>query len=277
MDENMKKDVVVGAVGVGTAMATAGLGGGALATLGTLASVAWDRIAARNSRRAERLLQRMADEDTDPDAFVALLNERLRNNDEDVLAKLRALILADLESVSPDAYEPIARIGHAYVRGKCEAWIARGWIAVISESTSREIDAFREVAGAFKRAADVADHVETEFKVPIHNVAVVLFLLSPTVAHTRTPVDDDGNPIGPTETLVPATGWALAVHPQPSSYGLGAGNDIAPIATDEAPRLFDLLGAHGVASRSRLIVKDERPAIQLTRASARALVAAFGV
>lgn len=277
MDENTKKDVVVGSAAVGTAIATGGLGGGALATLGTVAAVAWNRIAARNSRKAERLLQRMADEDTDPDAFVALLNERLRDDDEDVLAKLRALILADLESVSPDAYEPIARLGHAYVRGKCEAWIARGWVAAFSESTSREIDTFREVARAFKRAADVADHVETAFKVPSHDVAVVVFLVSPTLAQTRTPVDDDGNVVGPTELLSPASGWCLALHPQPSRYGLGAENDIAPIVTDDAPRLFDMLGAHGVASRSRLIVKDERPAIQLTRASARALVTAFGV
>jgi hypothetical protein len=144
----------------------------------TLVSVTWNAIATRDVFRTQRLLRRMADEDTDPDAFVAMLDEKLRDNDEEILIKLRALIQADLEAVSPDVYEPIARLGHAYVRGKCEAWIARGWVRVFSESTSGEIEAFREIARALTRAVEVADHVETRFKVPKHDVAVVLFLLS---------------------------------------------------------------------------------------------------
>jgi hypothetical protein len=279
MDDNTKKDLVVGSASVGTAIAAGGLAGGALAMLVTLVSVTWSAIANRDLSKSQRLLRRMADEDTDPDAFIAMVEEKLRDNDEEILIKLRALIQADLEAISSDVYEPIARLGHAYVQGKCEAWIARGWVRVFSESTSREIDAFREVARALKRAVDVADHVETAFKVPHHDVAVVLFLVSPTIAQTRTPVDEHGNPAGPTEVLSPATGWSLAVHPQPGRFGLGLDNDIAPIFTEDAPRIFDLLGAHGVASQTRtsLIVKDERPSIQLTREAARALVSAFGV
>jgi hypothetical protein len=79
-------------------------------------AVSWSAIAARDNSRAVRLFKRMAEANTDPDAFVAMLNERVRANDEDVLAKLRALIQADLESISSDVYEPIARLGHAYMR-----------------------------------------------------------------------------------------------------------------------------------------------------------------
>jgi len=282
MDENSKKDIVVGAAGIGTAIATGGTLAGALATLVTLVSVAWNQIAIRDLSKSERLMRRMAEEDEDPDAFVAMLEEKLRDNDEEVLIKLRALIQADLASASPDVYEPIARLGHAYVRGKVESWIARGWVRVFSESSSREIDAFRELAPLFKKVADAADEVEERLRVPREVVGVVLLLCKPTTALTSSPIE---NPTDVT-THSAARPWALAVFPQLNDYGLSRHRERLEVPTPDASRLFDLLVTHGIAStradmfadrRNNAVAPDERSAIQLTRESARALAIAFGV
>lgn len=284
MDDGTDKDLVVGAAGVATAGAAAAVPGGsmamAMAAVVMLVGVAYTAFMGRDTRRSERLFRTMAEADEHPDDFVAHLNERLREGDDEMLTKLRALIRADLESASDAAYEPIARLGHAYVRGKAPGWAARGWVRIFAEITSTEIDTLKELAIDLRKALEATAAVAELHQKLIDEDAmdVVVFLgrgYSSAVAtssqiRSRTPTH-------------------LQAYPSRAHFGLEReGNDdsLRLLETPSATRLFDLFAVHALGSprapmvepmRNREHQKELRPAIQFPRAAAEALCLAFGV
>lgn len=161
----------------------------------------------------------MAEADEDPDDFLAAVSEKVRDGDDETLVKLRALVRADLESASPDASLPIAAIGRDYVRGECPSWAARGWVRLLSEVSSREIDALRTLATMTRMSIDAYGEYlrrqrENKIAVPEHDGAGVAVIMSP--ATFAVPGQQDAQP----ESL-----W---VYPTTGSLGLTSGPGSLP-------------------------------------------------
>lgn len=103
-----------------------------------------DAVRGSREQRMNELLDRMKDADADPEGFSEFLNEKLATNHEDTIVALRLLLNASIDSVALGAIEPIAFVGRSYVRGDCVAWIARGWMRLLSELTDLELRDLRE-------------------------------------------------------------------------------------------------------------------------------------
>lgn len=241
-------------------------GGGA-----ALAGFFIDKVAARDTRLAAELIENMIMADDEPVELVVLLAEKLHDGDEEMLIKVRAVMRADLEAASPAALPPIARIGREYIRGCLPSWVARGWLRVLSEASTREIDALRELARISVDCLAAGADVYRELHVGQLGVTVLLTA-----------------PVSEVPGHRPASQACLQVWPQWSNFGLRAGRpdrEIAPLVTSDAPRVFDLMTQHGVASnRSDLVAQvqvqdpnETRPATRMTDEAARALVSALGI
>ncbi len=241
-------------------------GGGA-----ALAGFFIDKVAARDTRLAGELIENMIMADDEPVELVVLLAEKLHDGDEEMLIKLRAVMRADLEAASPAALPPIARIGREYIRGCLPSWVARGWLRVLSEASTGEIDALRELARLSVDSLAAGADVYRELRVGQLGVTVLL-----TKPVSEVPGHHAASPAN------------LQVWPQWSNFGLRQGRpdrEIAPLVTSDAPRVFELLTEHGIASnRPDLIARvkeqdpnETRPAIRMTDEAARALVAALAV
>lgn len=217
----------------GAALALGGPAAAALAAIGGLVSIAWNKIGTRNQRKAEELFRRMAEADDDPLDFINMLNRRLEADDEEVFVAVRALLNATLDAISPAAMEAISLIGREYLRGRCIAVTARGWIGLISELTSPELGALRDVAGAAVVAREVDDDIRS--RAPVFQRSDkprgVAFLLS------------DQRP-----------GQPKTLNAIPAMQGRGA----PPVAAGHAERLFDLMLRHGVASARDNLVAPMR-------------------
>src|SRR5207248_620628 len=85
VDENTKKDIAVGMTNVAAAAAAGAVSGpsmaAAMAGVVALVSTAWSAIAGRDKQRSDRLFERMAEADEDPEDFIAVVNEKLRAGD----------------------------------------------------------------------------------------------------------------------------------------------------------------------------------------------------
>lgn len=279
MNDEVKKDAAVGIVTVGTTTLAAAAGGvvpaTVLAGIAALFTVLWSSFKGRDERRATKLFERMAQADDNPEDFVAAIDERVQAQDEEMLTKLRALITADLASVSADAQVPIARLGHAYVRGKAVAWAARGWVRLLSEATGAELDVLHELAGMAQRFRDANMYEAREIGLPVGDVGVTLLLHTPP----------DEAPPDQVESISVQASIAVEAPAVPCA---------------DASRMFALLLQHGVATDredlvysarrneprrrmsarpafSRVESEPPQPALHLFPASADALALAFGV
>lgn len=254
------KDGTTALIAAGAAVLTlTGPAGAAVAFASGVAAIAWDRLGSRNRRRAEQLFQQMTDGDEDPTAFIDMINRRLLIDDEEVFVALRLLLNATLDAISPAAMGAIAIIGRAYLRGKCSAPLARGWIRIISELTTSELAALRDVADAALAARAVGDDLMR--RAPSLRVSEqpsgVAFLLS------------DQRP-----------GGAKTLNAIPAVQGRGA----EPVAAGYAERLFELMLRNGIGSergnliaqhRTRAITPDTRPAVELEHEAVEILVRAM--
>lgn len=243
MDENTKKDIAIGVTGIVAAATTAGGGPvAAVAAAGVVAlvSTAWSVIAGRDLQRSERLFVRMADADDSPDDFIAYVRERADAGDDEMLTKLRALIRADLESASPDAHVPIARLGHAYVRGKAVAWAARGWLRLLSEATGPELDVLRDVASAAARARAAIEEEAQQLKEQLRPFDLTLIL-------------------GPAERAIPnvqdASPEYIHVRQQPRAKETRS----KAVFSVHSSRIFMLMNQHGVATDRADLTEEPKP------------------
>jgi hypothetical protein len=123
------KDLVVGATGV--AAAVTGIPGALAAALTSIVGLGFVRVRERDNRRARRLLERMTEADESPEDFVEHLRKRLEDEDEDTLTAFRALLIAAVEAITPNAIAPLGFLGRRYLRGECPPWIARGGLEVL--------------------------------------------------------------------------------------------------------------------------------------------------
>lgn len=137
------KEIVVGATGV--AVALTGLPGVLAVGLASLVGVGFARVKERDTRRAQRLLERIAEADESPEEFVEHLRKRLEAEDEDTLTAFRALLIAAVEAITPNAIAPLGFIGRRYLRGECPTWIARGALEVLQRVDSAELEALRRL------------------------------------------------------------------------------------------------------------------------------------
>jgi len=137
------KELVVGATGV--AAAVTGIPGALAVALASIVGIGFVRVKERDNRRARRLLERMAEADESPEEFVEHLRERLEAEDEDTLTAFRALLIAAVEAITPNAIAPLGFIGRRYLRGECPTWIARGIVEVLQRVDSAEIEALRRL------------------------------------------------------------------------------------------------------------------------------------
>lgn len=137
------KELVVGATGV--AATVMGIPGAIAVALASIVGVGFVRVKERDNRRARRLLEQMAEADESPEEFVEHLRERLEAEDEDTLTAFRALLIAAVEAITPNAIAPLGFIGRRYLRGECPAWIARGSLEVLQRVDSAELEALRRL------------------------------------------------------------------------------------------------------------------------------------
>ena len=273
MDKDTKKELTVGATNAGTAAVAAAasvgaLSAAALAGLGTMVTLVYTYFLGRDQRRSENLFTRMAEADEDPEDFLAEIEQRLRDGDDEELAKLRALLRADLEAVSSEATRPIAAIGRDYVRGVCPAWAARGWVRLLSEASSHEIDTLRLLATATRASLAAGDLFQAQHQPELREVDSwgVALVLSARVVGAA-----DGDP---------ARFESVQAFPTPGSLGVTSNEPVAAVSNAYVPRLFDLLLQHGVASTrapraETLRGSPPKPAVEMPHASAAALVRAF--
>jgi hypothetical protein len=134
--------------------------------IASFAGVFIDGLAARDTRLATELFENMVMADDEPVELVMLLAEQLHSEDEEMLIKLRAVMRADLEAASPAALPAIARVGREYIRGYVPSWVARGWLRVLSEASSDEIDALGELARASVDCLAAVADVHRELRIP---------------------------------------------------------------------------------------------------------------
>lgn len=263
MDEDdTAKDASVAVVAASAAaLSLTGPAGAAVAAIGGLVSIAWNKIGGRNQRKAESLFLKMAQADPDPSEFIQQLHRRLEADDEEVFVALRGLLNAALDAVSPASLEAIALVGREYLRARCSAAIARGWVKLISEVTTQELAALREVAAAAIVAREIDGDIRSRAPIfrPSGRPRGVALLLS------------DQRP-----------GQPKTLNAIPALLGRGA----KPAAAGHAERLFDLMLRHGVASdrdgivaslRTSKVNPETRPAVELDHEAVKVLVLAMGL
>jgi hypothetical protein len=250
-NKNTKKEVAAGAVSIATTTAATAIGtvGSAamFAGIAALFGVLRSALAERDNEHAQKMFRRMADTDEDPEDFIALINERLRVGDDEMLVKLRALIRADLESASSDAMVPIARLGHAYVRGKAAAWAARAWVRLLSEATGPELDALQVLADGCVRVAAAVEARQRSQREAVAPFRATFVLGSPQAA---------------VPTYSPARGESISIS-HPDFYPFNSG--YAGVESEHSSRLFDLMLQHGVATDREDLVHHTRPRLSQTR------------
>lgn len=141
------------AVGV-TAAAALGAPGVLAAAAGGVLGLGFDRITAQDTRRAQRLVERLLERDESPEQFADHIRERLLAEDEGVLSAFRSLLTAALDAVSPAALEPMAVLARRHLREpRIPMWLARGGLRTLAECTAEELGGLRQFVTALPALA----------------------------------------------------------------------------------------------------------------------------
>jgi hypothetical protein len=143
-DDSLKDGTLAVVGAAGAVLAPTPVGAVAVAVAGGLAAIGFDLIGVRDKRRAVRMLEQLLAADESPQELHDQINQRLVDEDEDVISAFRALLVAAVEGVTPAALGAIAVVGRAYLRGECETWIARGWLRIFTEVTDSELKYLRD-------------------------------------------------------------------------------------------------------------------------------------
>lgn len=105
--------------------------------------VAWDRVSKQNRSRARGIMSRLLYAEEDPASFEAYLNQKLLEEDQEIIGAVRSLINAAVDAVSPAAMAAMALLAREHLRQRTDTWIARGGLRVLAECTDAELGALR--------------------------------------------------------------------------------------------------------------------------------------
>jgi hypothetical protein len=119
-----------------------------------LVAIGFKHASKRVQARAEKMVRELLDADERPSELADWIDAKVMEEDEHVAAAFHALLVASAESITPAALAPIGIIGRAYLKNECEAWVARGWLRVLSEVTAEELRGVRDAIAVLRTKQD---------------------------------------------------------------------------------------------------------------------------
>jgi len=137
----------------GTAAVALGAPAVIAAAAGGVLGVGIERVMNRDTRRAQRLFERLLEGDESPEEFAQHLRDRLLADDEAVISAFRSLLAASLDAVSESALESMAVLARRHFREPhIPVWLARGGLRVMAECTAQELAGLRQFVQALAEA-----------------------------------------------------------------------------------------------------------------------------